>query len=302
MFYFVTRCYGEYVKSIIATFATEPPDVIIMNSCLWDLSRYGKNSNTEFISNINKLLEAIGLVIPYDSRKMFIWNATLPVTDNVKTSCVPFDIPQAFRPEKQNVRNANIYVRAQMAAYGDHFIFLDLYQVFYGHLNHRIDDGVHWNDFAHRKMTCLLLTEITKQWNVATEDRNHAPMAANTYSRRTIKASLTSTPSIGGRRSLGFAPNHSRTPYQRPSPRHIGQNQHYGPPRTSHFLSSQVSANFLPHMFFGLPMPRSPVPRHMSLAHIPRQQFPFTLSFPGFNWLFNRACNAPTGRTRRGER
>ena len=39
-FYFVTRCYSDYVESIMTDLKTGPkPDVIIMNSCLWDISR-----------------------------------------------------------------------------------------------------------------------------------------------------------------------------------------------------------------------------------------------------------------------
>lgn len=212
-FFFVARCYGEYMKSIIAKFETEPPDVIIMNSCLWDLCRYGKNANSEFKTNINKLLEAIGLVMPYDSKRIFIWNATLPVIDSSQTSCVPFHFPQCFRPEDKNVRNANLYVRDQMVDYGDNFLFLDLYDVFHSHLDHRIHDGVHWDSFAHRKLTHSLLTEISMQWDF------ELPANGPSLFRSTIRPSLTSIPSIGGRRSVGFVPKHSTSPYQRPSPR-----------------------------------------------------------------------------------
>ena len=40
-FYFVTRCYGTYMESILSDLSGElQPDVVIMNSCLWDISRY----------------------------------------------------------------------------------------------------------------------------------------------------------------------------------------------------------------------------------------------------------------------
>lgn len=40
-FYFVTRCYNSYVESILSDLAKEPqPDVVLINSCLWDISRY----------------------------------------------------------------------------------------------------------------------------------------------------------------------------------------------------------------------------------------------------------------------
>jgi len=40
-FYFVTRCYSSYMETVIADLCQPPyPDVIIMNSCLWDITRF----------------------------------------------------------------------------------------------------------------------------------------------------------------------------------------------------------------------------------------------------------------------
>ena len=39
-FYFLTRIYSPYVQWILGQFHRDPkPDVIIVNSCLWDISR-----------------------------------------------------------------------------------------------------------------------------------------------------------------------------------------------------------------------------------------------------------------------
>jgi hypothetical protein len=39
-FYFVTRCYNQYVESILKDLCSGPrPDLVIMNSCLWDMTR-----------------------------------------------------------------------------------------------------------------------------------------------------------------------------------------------------------------------------------------------------------------------
>lgn len=213
-YYFVTRVYGEYMKSIVATFENEPPDVLIMNSCLWDLSRYGNNANTEFKTNVNELLTAIDLVMPYNSKRVFIWNASLPVVDSTRPfNCFPFLSPIGVRPENTNVRNANLYVRDQMANCGEHFIFLDLYDVFYRHLDHRNHDGVHWDSFAHRKITHLILTAVSARWDFQLATKQRATGLPGP--RGSIRPQLTSIPLIGGCRSLGFPPNHSTPPYQR---------------------------------------------------------------------------------------
>ena len=39
-FYFVTRCYNQYVESVLRDIVSGPkPDLVIMNSCLWDMTR-----------------------------------------------------------------------------------------------------------------------------------------------------------------------------------------------------------------------------------------------------------------------
>lgn len=163
MFYFITRCYDEYMQSILDEFKLDPPHVIIMNSCLWDLHRYGETANAAFIQNISELLDAIDLAVPYEDR-LFMWTATLPVRETVKAGFLPPGVDHTLPAE--DIRKANLYVRDQLNSYGERFIFLDLHKTFYMRLNLRVKDGVHWNYFAHRKITCFILTEICKHWNV----------------------------------------------------------------------------------------------------------------------------------------
>ncbi|XP_062578308.1 small ribosomal subunit protein eS19-like isoform X2 [Saccostrea cucullata] len=64
-FYFVTRCYNTYVESILSDISKDPkPDIIIMNSCLWDISRMGisvKDVNShEFTKSLAAFLKKQG--------------------------------------------------------------------------------------------------------------------------------------------------------------------------------------------------------------------------------------------------
>jgi len=62
-FYFITRCYSSYVETVIADLCQPPyPDIIIMNSCLWDITRLADQYNTTllFLMTIDWLF---GLVI-----------------------------------------------------------------------------------------------------------------------------------------------------------------------------------------------------------------------------------------------
>ena len=46
-FYFTTRCYSSYMETVIADLCQPPyPDVIIMNSCLWDITRSAAKYNS----------------------------------------------------------------------------------------------------------------------------------------------------------------------------------------------------------------------------------------------------------------
>ena len=44
-YYFIARVYSDYVQSICAEIAKreEKPDIFLMNSCCWDLTRYKAN-------------------------------------------------------------------------------------------------------------------------------------------------------------------------------------------------------------------------------------------------------------------
>ena len=47
-FYFITRCYSSYFETVLADLCQPPyPDIIIMNSCLWDITRLAPRSRLD---------------------------------------------------------------------------------------------------------------------------------------------------------------------------------------------------------------------------------------------------------------
>jgi len=63
-FYFITRCYSSYVETVIADLCQPPyPDIIIMNSCLWDITRLADQYNTTLLSLMLTIDWLFGLVI-----------------------------------------------------------------------------------------------------------------------------------------------------------------------------------------------------------------------------------------------
>ena len=156
-FYFVTRCYSDYLARVLRVIEQCPPDVIIMNSCLWDLHRYGPHGPAAFRKNLTKLLEHVNERFP-DS--LFIWTATLPVDKGCKAGFLPLGGYQMV--QSNEIMEGNFVAYMLVREFG--CIFLDLNKHFRNMLHQRSSDGVHWNAIGHRRITFFILTEIRRLW------------------------------------------------------------------------------------------------------------------------------------------
>ena len=98
-YYFITCCHGAYMESILEDFQRGmPPDIVIMNSSLWDITRYGAMSVKMFEVNITRLLDRIKEVL--HPACMFIWLTTLFVSSEIRGG---FMIPQIAH-KKDSIR------------------------------------------------------------------------------------------------------------------------------------------------------------------------------------------------------
>lgn len=158
-FYFVTRCYSDYVESVLNEIKTIQPHVLIMNSCLWDLHRYGPSGPVTYRNNMNKLVDAVKKIIPNDG--VFIWNATMPLASKCKGG---FFLPYYENIPSQEILEANSV--ACNAVRSSNFIFLNLHSTFTNQLHLRADDGIHWNSIAHRRISNLILHQLCRVWNL----------------------------------------------------------------------------------------------------------------------------------------
>lgn len=158
-FYFITRCFSDYVQSVLEELKKFLPDIIIMNSCVWDLHRYGPHGLAAFRQNLLKLM--IAMKDNLESNTLVIWNSALPVAKKCKGGLfLPFfeTIPS------RDIVEANYYARDLIGSYGH--IFLDLHKIFSVQLHNRAADGIHWNHLAHRRISDLLLSQISQSWHV----------------------------------------------------------------------------------------------------------------------------------------
>nr|XP_055056069.1 PC-esterase domain-containing protein 1A isoform X1 [Misgurnus anguillicaudatus]XP_055056078.1 PC-esterase domain-containing protein 1A isoform X1 [Misgurnus anguillicaudatus]XP_055056086.1 PC-esterase domain-containing protein 1A isoform X1 [Misgurnus anguillicaudatus] len=162
-FYFVTRIFSHYMESILADFERGiKPDLVIVNSCVWDVSRYGRNWDSEYRANLNKFFRQLKAVLPEES--LIVWNMAMPLGKRIVGGFLVPEIQDKGPSLRFDVIEANFYGATLADDFG--FDVLDMHFQFRFSLHLRTNDGIHWNAVAHRKITCLLLEHAAQAWGV----------------------------------------------------------------------------------------------------------------------------------------
>ncbi|XP_077790717.1 PC-esterase domain-containing protein 1A [Podarcis muralis] len=171
-FYFLTRVYSEYVESILEDFQAGPkPDVLVLNSCVWDVSRYGQSSMKAYRKNLETVFNRLDAVLPASC--LVIWNMTMPLGPRVTGGFLIPELQHLSKTLRNDIIEGNFY-GATLA--GFHlFDVLDLHFHFRFDLRNRVKDGVHWNNVVHRRITNLLLTHVADAWRVVVPSRRRSP-------------------------------------------------------------------------------------------------------------------------------
>uniref|UniRef100_A0A8D0LC42 Family with sequence similarity 113 n=1 Tax=Sphenodon punctatus TaxID=8508 RepID=A0A8D0LC42_SPHPU len=136
------------------------PDLVLVNSCIWDLTRYHDGSPIyQYRLNLEKTFRRFSEVLPDEC--LVIWTSTMPL--GPKTSGSLFE--DSEHPTLRNdVIEANFY--SAVLAKDRCFDVLDLHYHFRFDVWNRTKDGVHWNNVVHRKITHLLLEHVADAWGV----------------------------------------------------------------------------------------------------------------------------------------
>ncbi|XP_036108111.1 PC-esterase domain-containing protein 1B [Molossus molossus] len=168
-FYFLTRVYSEYVQAILEELQSHKhtPDVVIMNSCLWDISRYGQDSFSSYLKNLENLFEHLDQVLPKSC--LLVWNTAMPVGQKITARFLPPENLRLSLTLRKKVIEANFYSSEEAKKHN--FDVLDLHFHFRWAERHRQDDGVHWNERAHRHLSQLLLAHVADAWGVELPQR-----------------------------------------------------------------------------------------------------------------------------------
>ena len=154
-FYFITRIYNEYVLDLFSELERTPPDILIINSALWDLHRYGRLADNKYRDNIEKAasrLEKIMTKKDNGARRLLVWSMSMPVSSQSHSGFVDRNFEGTVGG---GVNVANQAAKSVMRQHGAEVI--DFFQLFEGQLHHRVRDGVHWDAIAHRRITNYIL-------------------------------------------------------------------------------------------------------------------------------------------------
>uniref|UniRef100_A0A3Q4GDW0 Family with sequence similarity 113 n=1 Tax=Neolamprologus brichardi TaxID=32507 RepID=A0A3Q4GDW0_NEOBR len=160
-FYFVTRIYSRYMKSILEDFRHGlKPDLVFVNSCVWDISSCSWVD--DYKENLHRFFDELREALPEET--LVVWNLTMPLGERIKGGFLVPEIEHKAPQLRYDVIEANFYSGTLADAYG--MDVLDLHFQFRFSLHHRMKDGVHWNAVAHRKITSLLLQHAAEAWGV----------------------------------------------------------------------------------------------------------------------------------------
>ncbi|CAJ1086523.1 PC-esterase domain-containing protein 1A isoform X2 [Xyrichtys novacula] len=166
-FYFLTRIFSRYMKSILEDLKGGlKPDVIIISSCVWDISRYGSGSLNQYKENLHVFFREIRDIVPRDC--LIVWNLAMPLGSRIKGGFLVPEVSHLAPSLRNDVIEANFYSCVTAEAYN--MDILDLHYHFRRSLQHRMPDGIHWDSLAHRRISALLLQHIANAWGVTLQD------------------------------------------------------------------------------------------------------------------------------------
>ncbi|XP_033962022.1 PC-esterase domain-containing protein 1A-like [Pseudochaenichthys georgianus] len=167
-FYFLTRIYSPYMESILEDLREGlKPDVVIVSSCVWDITRYGPECLEQYKENLHKFFSQIKALVGRDC--LMLWTLAMPLAKKIKGGFLVPEVSHLAPSLCYDLIEANFYCSQLADAYG--LDVLDLHFHFRFSLQHRMPDGVHWDALAHRRISSLLLGHAADAWGV----HLHAP-------------------------------------------------------------------------------------------------------------------------------
>ena len=152
------------MEEIFQDFMDNPPDVVVFNSCLWDVTRYGEYSVVDFETRVEKLYKYLEMVLLPSC--LFFWVSTLPVLTNAHDSFLLPRVHYRGHSLRLDLLEANYFVQQLCYKYERDFLDLNFHCRDLT-LLHQLADGIHWNGFANRKFSNYVVRYIADCFGMA---------------------------------------------------------------------------------------------------------------------------------------
>jgi len=183
-FVFATRVYNDYIKDAFKAVTYDYfPDIICVNSTFWDITRYedklekdGITSFPNFEKNVKKFLQFVN----ERAKKAFqekerielpclrIWRSALPIGRNARGGLLIPEIQFGHDSEvyRMDMGQANLNIKPIIKE--ELWDLLDAQFWFrrVQYKNFRENDGIHWNQIAHRWLTNIFLSHVCEAWEI----------------------------------------------------------------------------------------------------------------------------------------
>lgn len=164
-FEFITRAFNPHVEGVLKSLreSEKKPDVLIVNSALWDMTRYGPNCVKEYKDNVRLLFNRISSwIAPFGT--LVIWAAAPPISGNPSGALLVPEVDFLKDSLRMDVICANNFVADVATEQG--LDFVDLHFFLRMQIHRRVKDGIHWDNTALRRVVNILLTHISEAWGV----------------------------------------------------------------------------------------------------------------------------------------
>ena len=171
-FEFITRAYNKHVEDILKSLrdSERKPDVLLLNSTLWDLTHYGASCTKEYQENLQKLFDQISTsLLPSAPNLLVIWAAAPPISSKLNSSLLVPEEEFLKDSLRMEIICANAFAAQLAEEHG--FDFLDLHFYLRHQIHRRVSDGIHWDNTALRRIVNLFLTHIAEAWGVTLPGR-----------------------------------------------------------------------------------------------------------------------------------
>jgi len=158
-FIFITKCFSRRLKHLLDDYPQRfgsYPDMILINSALWDINRWGPRGILYFRDNIKNLMDHLKFSLRDSPHTQVVWMTTPPISVEIRGGFMIEQLEFQKHSMRFNVAECNQFASHCCASYG--FDVLDMHFYMLTQIHRRAMDGIHWNPDAVRMQVNTIIT------------------------------------------------------------------------------------------------------------------------------------------------